>query len=45
LKATLDPTSFNIRTLAKRLKGKDPWKEFSQSRQSLKNAFRSVKSL
>jgi bifunctional non-homologous end joining protein LigD len=45
LKATLDPTSFNIRTFAKRLKGKDPWKEFFKSRQSLKDAFRSVKSL
>src|SRR5882757_1903293 len=39
LKATLDPTSFNIRTFAKRLKVKDPWKEFFKSRQSLKDAF------
>ena len=45
LKATLDPANFNIRAFAKRLKGKDPWKEFFQSRQSLKDAFRSVKAL
>jgi bifunctional non-homologous end joining protein LigD len=45
LKASLDPTSFNIRNFAKRLKGKDPWKDFFQSRQSLKDAFRSVKAL
>jgi len=45
LKATLDPSSFNIRTFAERLKGKDPWKEFFKSRQSLKDAFRSVKAL
>jgi bifunctional non-homologous end joining protein LigD len=45
LKPTLDPASFNIRTLAKRLKSKDPWKEFFKSRQSLKDAIRSVKAL
>jgi len=45
LKATLDPSTFNIRTFAKRLKGKDPWKEFFKSRQSFKDAFRSVKAL
>lgn len=45
LKPMLDPASFNIRTLAKRLKGKDPWKEFFKSRQSLKDAIRSVKAL
>ena len=45
LKTTLDPASFNIRTFAKRLKGKDPWREFFQCRQGLKDAFRSVKGL
>ena len=45
LRPTLDPASFNLRTLAKRLKSTDPWKEFFKSRQSLKDAIRSVKAL
>jgi len=45
LKATLDPTAFNMGNFTKRLKKKDPWKEFFQSRQSLKDAVRAVKAL
>ena len=45
LKPTLDPASFNLRSFGKRLRRKDPWKEFFQSRQSLKDATRSVKAL
>ena len=45
LKGTLDPSSFNLGNFAKRLKRKDPWKDFFQSRQSLKEAARSVKTL
>jgi len=45
LKPTLDPATFNIRNFEKRLKGKDPWKEFFKSRQNLKDAWRSVKNL
>lgn len=45
LKPTLDPTSYNLSNFAKRLKGKDPWADFFDSRQSLKGALRSVKTL
>ena len=45
LKTTLDPSTFNIRNYADRLKGKDPWKDFFQSRQTLKDTGRSVKAL
>ena len=43
LKATLDPSNFNIGNFGKRLKASDPWKNFFKSRQSLKDAMRSVK--
>jgi bifunctional non-homologous end joining protein LigD len=33
-----DPAAFNIKTLAKRLKMKDPWKDFFEQRQPLKAA-------
>ena len=45
LKATLDPSTFNIRNFAKRLKGGEPWKDFFQNRQTLKDAARSLKAL
>jgi bifunctional non-homologous end joining protein LigD len=45
LKPTLDPASFNLSNFGKRLKGNDPWIEFFDSRQSLKGALRSVKTL
>lgn len=45
LKPALDPASFTIGNFEKSLKGKNPWKEFFQTRQSLKDAFRSVKAL
>ena len=45
LKTTLDPSTFNIRSYEKSLKEKDPWKDFFQSRQTLKDAGRSVKAL
>ena len=45
LKPTLDPATFNIDNFEKRLKGRDPWKEFFKSRQNLKDAWRSVKKL
>jgi bifunctional non-homologous end joining protein LigD len=45
LKPTLDPSSFNLSNFGKRLKGKDPWSKFFDSRPSLKGALRSVKTL
>jgi bifunctional non-homologous end joining protein LigD len=45
LKATLDPTAFNMGNFTKRLRRKDPWKDFFQCRQSLKDAVRAVKAL
>jgi bifunctional non-homologous end joining protein LigD len=41
----LDPGLFNIGNFAKRLKRKDPWAEFFESRQPLKSAMQAVKRL
>jgi bifunctional non-homologous end joining protein LigD len=38
VKPALDPSDFNIGNFAKRLKRDDPWEEFFESRQSLKDA-------
>lgn len=45
LEASLDPTSFNLSNFARRLKGKEPWTEFFDSRQNLKGALQSIKTL
>jgi bifunctional non-homologous end joining protein LigD len=45
VKAGLDPSDFNIGNFAKRLKLNDPWEEFFQNRQSLKDAVKKLKSL
>lgn len=45
LKPTLDPSSFNLSNFGKRLKRKDPWSEFFDSRQSLNGVLRAVKTL
>jgi bifunctional non-homologous end joining protein LigD len=42
VKSSLDPASFNIGNFAKRAKRKDPWEDFSNSRQSLKTAAKLV---
>jgi bifunctional non-homologous end joining protein LigD len=38
----LDPTEFNIRTFAARLRRRDPWEGFFRARQSLRPAMRAV---
>jgi bifunctional non-homologous end joining protein LigD len=45
VKPTLVPSDFNIGNFAKRLKRADPWKDFFESRQSLKDATAVVKKL
>jgi len=45
VKAGLDPSDFNIGNFAKRLKRGDPWEEFFQNRQSLKDAGKKLKRL
>jgi bifunctional non-homologous end joining protein LigD len=42
VKPTLVPSEFNIGNFAKRLKGPDPWKDFFDSRQSLKGVMGAV---
>ena len=37
-----DPATFNIKSLAKRLKEKDPWAHFFQQKQSLRGALKSL---
>ncbi|MFY9529203.1 MAG: non-homologous end-joining DNA ligase [Candidatus Acidiferrales bacterium] len=45
VKPTLVPSDFNIGNLADRLKHPDPWKDFFQSRQSLKDGVRLLQKL
>jgi bifunctional non-homologous end joining protein LigD len=45
VKPNLDPSEFNLGNFQKRLKGKDPWADFFQNRQSLKDAARELKKL
>jgi bifunctional non-homologous end joining protein LigD len=45
VKPTLIPSDFNMRTFAKRLKGRDPWSEFFENRQSLADASRLLNKL
>lgn len=45
VKPALDPSKFNMSNFAKRLKGTDPWKNFFKSRQNLKPAMKSLKTL
>jgi bifunctional non-homologous end joining protein LigD len=45
VKPNLDPSEFNLGNFQKRLKGKDPWADFFQNRQSLKDAARGLKKL
>lgn len=45
IKRSLDPSDFNIGNFQKRLKQKDPWEEFFQNRQSLKDAIKRLKTL
>ncbi len=45
VKPSLDPYDFNLGNLQKRLKGKDPWADFFQNRQSLKDAARGLKKI
>lgn len=44
VKASLDPSTFNLGNFKERLAGADPWKDFFKSRQNLSKALRSVKS-
>jgi bifunctional non-homologous end joining protein LigD len=43
VRASLDPAVFNMRTVAKRLRGQDPWNGFFRTRQSLLPAIKAVK--
>ena len=45
VKPFLDPTKFNLGNFRARLKNKDPWADFFQSRQTLKNATARLKSI
>jgi bifunctional non-homologous end joining protein LigD len=45
VKPNLDPSDFNLGNFQKRLKGKDPWADFFQNRQSLKDAARGLRKL
>ncbi|GAC1702576.1 MAG: non-homologous end-joining DNA ligase [Candidatus Acidiferrum sp.] len=45
VKPSLDPSSFNIRSLKARLQKKDPWQNFFSSRQALKPAIAGLKRL
>ena len=45
VKTNLDPTDFNLGNFQKRLKGKDPWADFFENRQSLKDAARGLKKI
>ena len=45
VKPSLDPSSFNISTFVRRLKKKDPWEHFFDSRQTLKPAIARLKRL
>src|ERR1700685_2133341 len=45
VKTKLDPATFNLGNFRKRLKAKDPWADFFRTRQSLKDAAKSLKKL
>jgi bifunctional non-homologous end joining protein LigD len=45
VKPTVDPSDFNLGSFQKRLKGKDPWADFFQNRQNLKDAARGLQKL
>jgi bifunctional non-homologous end joining protein LigD len=45
VKPTLDPTDFNMGNFAKRAKRADPWADFFEARQTLKDAARLLRSL
>jgi len=45
VKPFLDPAKFNLDNFRARLKSKDPWADFFQSRQTLKNATARLKSI
>jgi bifunctional non-homologous end joining protein LigD len=45
VKPNLDPSDFSLGNFQKRLKGKDPWADFFQNRQNLKDAARGLKKL
>lgn len=45
VKPRLDPSDFNLGNFQKRLKGKDPWADFFQNRQSLKDAAQGLRKL
>ena len=45
VKTSLDPTTFNIKTFQARLRKKDPWAEFFDSRQTLKQALAGLKKI
>src|SRR5580700_821085 len=45
VKTSLDPASFNIGNFALRMKKKDPWADFFQSRQALTTAIKQMKQL
>ena len=42
VRPSLDPTAFNLRTIARRVARPDPWKDFYRSRQSLTRALEAV---
>jgi bifunctional non-homologous end joining protein LigD len=45
VKPFLDPAKFNLGNFATRMKGKDPWADFFQSRQTLRNATARLKNI
>ena len=45
VRPALDPASFNMGNFGQRLKKADPWKDFFESRQSLKTAIQALKKL
>jgi len=45
VKPTLNPSTFNLSTYKKHLTNHDPWQDFFASRQSLKSAAKSLKSI
>jgi len=45
VKESLDPSDFNLGNYQAKLKGKDPWADFFESRQSLKAAIQALKKI
>lgn len=45
IKLRLDPSTFNLGNFAKRFKGANPWREFFNNRQPLKDGFRNLNKL